>query len=282
MTQNDTAGNNSSPKVADGAQPATLKPVATSPTESTQATRSASVALDAVYRHFGKGRSRVDVLTDISLTIHAGEVVALLGPSGCGKSTLLRLIAGLDTPSEGSVKVDDRSVTGVDPRCAVVFQEPRLLPWRTLRENVKLGARGEKGDGAVDALLAEVGLEGFEGHLPKEVSGGMAQRTALARGLAGSPGVLLLDEPFAALDALTRLQMQDLLAEVAQHTGATVVFVTHDIDEALHLADRVVVMAGRGEGIAEIIRVDQPRPRDRSHPDLVPLRTELLARFGIN
>ena len=282
MTQIDTARNNSSPKVADGIRPATLRRVTTSSTNSTQATRSASVALDAVYRHFGKGRSRVDVLTDISLTIHAGEVVALLGPSGCGKSTLLRLIAGLDSPSEGSVTVDDRPVTGVDPRCAVVFQEPRLLPWRTLRENVKLGARGEKGDVAVDALLAEVGLEGFEGHLPKEVSGGMAQRTALARGLAGNPGVLLLDEPFAALDALTRLQMQDLLAEVAQHTGATVVFVTHDIDEALHLADRVVVMAGRGEGIAEIIRVDQPRPRDRSHPDLVPLRSELLARFGIN
>lgn len=245
-------------------------------------TRSASVSLDAVHRHFGKGRVRVDVLTDISLTIHAGEVVALLGPSGCGKSTLLRLIAGLDQPNEGVVSIDGRTVAGVDSRCSVVFQEPRLLPWRSLRDNVKLGTRGERDDGAVDVLLAEVGLQGFENHLPKEVSGGMAQRTALARGLAGNPGVLLLDEPFAALDALTRLQMQDLLADVASHSGATVVFVTHDIDEALHLADRVVVMAGRGEGIAEIIRVDQPRPRDRSHPDLAPLRTGLLARFGIN
>ena len=191
--------------MAGATNPTTLKFVAITPTHSTEATRSASVSLDAVYRHFGKGRSRVDVLADISLTIHAGEIVALLGPSGCGKSTLLRLIAGLDTPSEGSVRVDDHPVTGVDQRCAVVFQEPRLLPWRTLRENVKLGARGEKDTVAVDALLAEVGLEGFEGHLPKEVSGGMAQRTALARGLAGNPGVLLLDEPFAALDALPRL-----------------------------------------------------------------------------
>ena len=243
---------------------------------------SASVGLDAVYRHFGSGRSRVDVLRDISLTIRAGEIVALLGPSGCGKSTLLRLIAGLDHPSQGTVTIDDSPVQGVDPRSAVVFQEPRLLPWRSLRDNVKLGMRGQGGNDDIDALLAQVGLAGFENHLPKEVSGGMAQRAALARGLAGHPGVLLLDEPFAALDALTRLQMQDLLAEVAQRTGATVIFVTHDIDEALHLADRVVVMAGRGEGIAEIIRVDQPRPRDRSHPDLAPLRSELLARFGIN
>jgi len=246
------------------------------------ASRSASVALSGVFRHFGAGRSRVDVLSDISLTIQASEIVALLGPSGCGKSTLLRLIAGLDQPSGGTVSVDGRPVTGVDPRSAVVFQEPRLLPWRSLRDNVKLGTRGQGDDGDIDALLADVGLAGFENHLPKEVSGGMAQRAALARGLAGHPGVLLLDEPFAALDALTRLQMQDLLAEVAQRTQATVIFVTHDIDEALHLADRVVVMAGRGEGIAEIIRVDQPRPRDRSHPDLAPLRSELLARFGIN
>jgi sulfonate transport system ATP-binding protein len=247
-----------------------------------QASRSASVGLEAVYRHFGKGRNRVDVLANVTLTIGAGEIVALLGPSGCGKSTLLRLIAGLDRPSGGLVTIDGEEVADIDPHCAVVFQEPRLLPWRTLRDNVKLGARGTKSADDIDALLAEVGLEGFETHLPKEVSGGMAQRTALARGLAGEPGVLLLDEPFAALDALTRLQMQDLLADVVQKSGATVVFVTHDIDEALHLADRVVVLAGRGEGIAEIIRVDQPRPRDRSHPDLAPLRTELLARFGIH
>jgi sulfonate transport system ATP-binding protein len=247
-----------------------------------QRTRSAGVTLSHVYRHFGAGRSRVDVLSDISLTIREGEIVALLGPSGCGKSTLLRLIAGLDRPSAGSVTVDDHEVAGVDSRCAVVFQEPRLLPWRSIRDNVKLGARGTKTDEDIDLLLDEVGLAGFEKHLPREVSGGMAQRAALARGLAGDPGVLLLDEPFAALDALTRLKMQDLLGDVAQHSGATVVFVTHDIDEALHLADPVVVLAGRGEGIAEIIRVSQPRPRDRSHPDLAPLRSELLARFGIN
>ena len=235
-----------------------------------------------MFRHFGKGQSRVDVLADINLTIAAGETVALLGPSGCGKSTLLRLIAGLDRPSAGVVSIDGEPVSGSDPRCGVVFQEPRLLPWKNLHDNVRLGARGLLDGTQITRLLAEVGLAGFEKHLPKEISGGMAQRTALARGLAGNPGVLLLDEPFAALDALTRLKMQDLLAEVAEHSGATVVFVTHDIDEALHLADRVVVLAGRGEGIAEIMRVGAAKPRDRSDVGLVPLRQELLARFGID
>lgn len=252
------------------------------PTAHPSTAKSAAVELSGVFRHFGKGSARVDVLADINLHIAAGESVALLGPSGCGKSTLLRLIAGLDTPSSGRVLIDGVPVTGSDPRCAVVFQEPRLLPWKNLHDNVRLGARGLLDGPQISGLLSEVGLAGFEGHLPKEISGGMAQRTALARGLAGSPGVLLLDEPFAALDALTRLQMQDLLADVAAHSGATVVFVTHDIDEALHLADRVVVLAGRGEGIAEIVRVQTPRPRDRADQVLVPLRKELLSRFGID
>lgn len=242
----------------------------------------ASVTITEVNKHFGKGLKRVDVLRDINLEIHAGEVLVLLGPSGCGKSTLLRLIAGLDSPSEGTVAVDGQEVAGVDSRCGFVFQEPRLLPWLTLKDNVAIGARGKRSQNEILELLASVGLTGFEKYLPKQVSGGMAQRTALARGLAGHPGVLLLDEPFAALDALTRLLMQDLLLEVAGATGATVVLVTHDIDEALHLADRIVVLAERGRGIDEVVRVNHPRPRDRSHPGLAPLRTELLSKFGIH
>lgn len=242
----------------------------------------ASVTITEVNKHFGKGLKRVDVLRDINLEIHAGEVLVLLGPSGCGKSTLLRLIAGLDSPSEGSVAVDGQEVAGVDSRCGFVFQEPRLLPWLNLKDNVAIGARGKRSQNEILELLASVGLTGFEKYLPKQVSGGMAQRTALARGLAGHPGVLLLDEPFAALDALTRLLMQDLLLEVAGATGATVVLVTHDIDEALHLADRIVVLAERGRGIDEVVRVNHPRPRDRSHPGLAPLRTELLSKFGIH
>jgi sulfonate transport system ATP-binding protein len=242
----------------------------------------ASVGVSEVNKHFGKGLKRVDVLRDINLEIRAGEVLVLLGPSGCGKSTLLRLIAGLDTPSEGVVKVDQEEVKGVDERCGFVFQEPRLLPWLTLKENVAIGARGKRSEEEILELLSSVGLANFENHLPRQVSGGMAQRAALARGLAGHPGVLLLDEPFAALDALTRLQMQDLLLDVAGATGATVVLVTHDIDEALHLADRIVVLAERGRGIDEIVKVNHPRPRDRSHPGLAPLRTELLSKFGIH
>ena len=242
----------------------------------------ASVSITEVNKHFGKGLKRVDVLRDINLEIHAGEVLVLLGPSGCGKSTLLRLIAGLDSPSEGQVAVDGQEVSGVDSRCGFVFQEPRLLPWLNLQDNVAIGARGKRSQQEIIELLASVGLVGFEKYLPKQVSGGMAQRTALARGLAGHPGVLLLDEPFAALDALTRLLMQDLLLDVAGATGATVVLVTHDIDEALHLADRIVVLAERGRGIDEVVRVNHPRPRDRSHPGLAPLRTELLSKFGIH
>jgi sulfonate transport system ATP-binding protein len=242
----------------------------------------ASVTLTEVNKHFGKGVKRVDVLRDINLEIRPGEVLVLLGPSGCGKSTLLRLIAGLESPSEGTVSVDGREVQGVDARCGFVFQEPRLLPWLSLKDNVAIGARGKRSEKEILDLLASVGLTGFEKHIPRQVSGGMAQRTALARGLAGHPGVLLLDEPFAALDALTRLLMQDLLIEVADSTGATVVLVTHDIDEALHLADRIVVLAERGRGIDEIVKVSHPRPRDRSHPGLAPLRTELLSKFGIH
>jgi sulfonate transport system ATP-binding protein len=242
----------------------------------------ASVKLTEVNKHFGKGATRVDVLRDVNLDIRAGEVLVLLGPSGCGKSTLLRLIAGLDSASEGLVEVDGSEVTGVDARCGFVFQEPRLLPWLNLKDNVQIGARGKRSDQEIIELLASVGLAGFEKYLPRQVSGGMAQRTALARGLAGYPGVLLLDEPFAALDALTRLLMQDLLLEITSATGATVVLVTHDIDEALHLADRIVVLAERGRGIDEIVKVDHARPRDRSHPGLAPLRTELLSKFGIH
>lgn len=242
----------------------------------------AEVALRNVSKSFGSKDESVSVLHDIDLTVAAGEIVALLGPSGCGKSTLLRLVAGLETPTTGEVTVDDTAVTDVDPRCSVVFQEPRLLPWRSLAANVRLGVRDRSGEDEISQWLDLVGLADFDDYLPKQVSGGMAQRTALARALIGHPGVLLLDEPFAALDALTRMQMQDLLAEVAQALGTTVLLVTHDVDEALYLADRVVVLGNRGEGIAEVLEVGQTRPRDRSNPALAPLRATLLRRFGIH
>jgi sulfonate transport system ATP-binding protein len=243
----------------------------------------APVALRGVSKSFPSSTGgRVDVLEDVSLDIEPGEIVAILGPSGCGKSTLLRLVAGLEAPTTGTVMVDGHVVSGVDARCSVVFQEPRLLPWRSIARNVRLGIRDGSGASEIDHWLELVGLTGFGASLPKQVSGGMAQRAALARALIGHPGVLLLDEPFAALDALTRMQMQDLLVDVATRLGTTVLLVTHDVDEALYLADRVVVLGNRGEGIAETINVGIPRPRDRGNPELTPLRRDLLRRFGIH
>lgn len=250
--------------------------------DSVQALAPAPVSLRKVSKIFNTEGTLVDVLRDIDLNVAAGEIVALLGPSGCGKSTLLRLVAGLETPTSGVVCVDDHQVTGIDPRCSVVFQEPRLLPWRSIAANVKLGARVSAQASEVDDWLDLVGLDGFASYLPRQVSGGMAQRAALARALIGHPGVLLMDEPFAALDALTRMHMQDLLVEVVDRIGTTVLLVTHDIDEALYLADRIVILGQRGEGILETLDVSLDRPRDRSNPQLAPLRVELLKHFGIH
>jgi ABC-type nitrate/sulfonate/bicarbonate transport system ATPase subunit len=240
-----------------------------------------SVTLARVAKTFGTRRAALPVLQEIDLRVAGGEFLAVLGPSGCGKSTLLRLIAGLEQPTTGSVRLGAQPVTGVDPRCAVVFQEPRLFPWQTVAGNVAIGARRLAGTSAPADLLQLVGLAGFEQVYPHQLSGGMAQRAALARALIGRPEVLLLDEPFASLDALTRMQMQDLLADVCAAVRPTVVMVTHDVDEALYLADRIVLMSARPAAIRETIFVPQPRPRDRGDAALVPLRAQILAYFGL-
>ncbi|MDX6739045.1 ABC transporter ATP-binding protein [Actinocorallia sp. A-T 12471] len=243
----------------------------------------AAVSLRGVGRSFpsvGKGEPH-PVLDSIDLEIAPGEIVALLGPSGCGKSTLLRLISGLDKPSEGQVLLDGQTVDGVDQRTAIVFQEPRLLPWRDLTGNVALGLPKGRDRAEAERWLDLVGLAGFHGHRPRQVSGGMAQRVALARALARDPGVLLLDEPFAALDALTRLRMQDLLDEVRGES--TVVMVTHDVGEALHLADRIVLLRTQPGGavINSVTEIREPRPRDRGGPALAALSADLLEQLGV-
>lgn len=232
------------------------------------------------------------VLADVDLEIGAGEIVALLGASGCGKSTLLRQVGGLDTPTAGRILIDGTDVDGVDPRCAVGFQEPRLLPWRTLAQNVSIGLpRGTDrvaGARRVHELLELVGLGECTQYRPRQISGGMAQRASLARALARNPGVLVLDEPFGALDALTRLKMQDLLLDVHAAEPATVLLVTHDVDEALYLADRVVLL-GRPDGapasapstVRSVVTVPGTRPRDRGDADLAHLRAELLDGLGV-
>ena len=249
------------------------------------------VSLRGVARTFPEARrgARV-VLRDIDLEIAAGEIVAIIGPSGCGKSTLLREIGGLDAPSAGTIAIGGSPVTGIDPRCAVAFQEPRLLPWRTLARNVALGlpvgTERRAGDDRVSTLLDLVALADSSTLRPRQVSGGMAQRASLARALARGPAVLVLDEPFGALDALTRLNMQDLLLDIHTAEPTTVVLVTHDVDEALYLGDRVVLL-GRGDGdapgatVRRTVTVPGARPRDRGDAAIAQLRAELLEGLGV-
>lgn len=209
-------------------------------------TTAGSVRLADVERTFPSPEGARTVLRDLTLDIDSGEIVTIVGPSGCGKSTLLRLIGGLDSPTDGSISIDGERIRAHDDTTAIAFQEPRLLPWRTIAQNVALGLpRGTRGAEArerVAELLELVGLSHAAHQRPREVSGGMAQRASLARALARSPRVLLLDEPFGALDALTRLKMHDLLLDIHEAQPTTVVLVTHDVEEALYLADRVLML----------------------------------------
>ncbi|MDJ0320577.1 ABC transporter ATP-binding protein [Pseudarthrobacter sp. PS3-L1] len=258
-------------------------------TDRSSAARALPVSFRSLRRSFGSGPSTHTVLRDVTFDVAAGEVLAILGPSGCGKSTLLRATAGLDAPSAGSVVIRDTPVEGIDPRCAFAFQEPRLLPWHTLQANIAIGlpkgSSAKEGKAKVARLLDLVGLSPFAKHRPREVSGGMAQRASLARALARNPGVLLLDEPFGALDALTRIKMQDLLLDVHRAEPTTVLLVTHDVDEALQLADRIIVLGSdggdSGATIVRTIEVPGSRPRDRASAELASLRGSLLASLGV-
>lgn len=224
------------------------------------------IRLDGVAKAFRGGASEVRALARLDLKVRAGEFLAIVGPSGCGKSTLLRLVAGLLAPSEGRIEVGGVAVRGPVTRLGFVFQKPVLLPWRDVLGNVlvQLELRGRLPAGARErarALLHAVGLEGFERAAPYELSGGMQQRAALARALVHDPPLLLMDEPFGALDALTREQLRIDLEELWLATGKTVLFVTHAIDEAVALADRIVVMGPRPGRIERIVPVPLPRPR---------------------
>jgi NitT/TauT family transport system ATP-binding protein len=244
-----------------------------------------SVSLREVSQRFELDGKPLPVLDRVSLDVAPGEFVALLGPSGCGKSTLLRLLAGLDPQSAGDVLADGAPVPGPDPSRVLVFQDPTLYPWRTVRANVALGleARGllRSQGHRVDEAIRLVGLAGFDSAYPHQLSGGMAQRVALARALVNDPRLLLLDEPLGKLDSLTRLSMQGELVRLWQRAGLTALLVTHDVEEALILAQRVVIFGPRPARIIGEITVDRPYPRHRDDPHLVELRREALGLLGL-
>jgi NitT/TauT family transport system ATP-binding protein len=243
---------------------------------------SGHIVFDSVSHSFpgwGGGKA-VEAVADFSLDIEHGSFVCLLGPSGCGKSTILNLAAGFEHPTRGSVSVGGRPVTRPGSDRGMVFQDANLLPWRNVLENITLGPElagrpREETLAAARRFIKLTGLEGFERYAPYELSGGMRQRVALARAWITEPPILLMDEPFGALDAQTRLSMQELLMSVRQVTGATVLFVTHDVDEALFLADDIVVMSPRPGRIRQKIVLPFPGPRDYERLILDPAFTAL-------
>ena len=224
-----------------------------------------------------------EALRNLSLDIHAREILCIVGSSGCGKSTLLNLIAGFVQPTRGTIYLKGQRVTGVEPRCGMIFQEYALFPWLTVRSNVEFGMSLRGTDKAerrrvTDEYLKLVSLESFADAYPSELSGGMRQRVAIARVLANDPEVLLMDEPLAALDAMTRQILQDELLRIVEASGKTVIFVTHSIDEALILSDRIAVFSSRPGRLKMLIENDLPRPRKAEiqlSPQFLALKTEI-------
>ncbi len=243
-----------------------------------------TLAVRGLTKHYGE----TVALDGVDLAVGEGEFVAVVGPSGCGKSTLLRVLSGLEDRFEGEAAVGGTDVRrGGSDDVGMVFQEPRLLAWADVRENVAIGlpADVDRDDPAardrVDELIETVGLDGFAKSRPSELSGGMAQRVSLARGLAYDPEVLLLDEPFSALDRLTKYEQQDHLLDVWTERGTTVALVTHDVEEAAYLADRVVVLGGQPGRVEAVVDVDADRPRDRTDEGLLAARREITDALGL-
>jgi NitT/TauT family transport system ATP-binding protein len=230
------------------------------------------------------GASPIHVLERVNLSVQPGELVCIVGPSGCGKSTLLNIIAGFLDPTRGQVLVEGKPVHGPDPHRIFVFQENGIFPWLTVRDNISFGIetsnprRGE----IIRHYVEMVGLKGFESSYPRELSGGMRQRVEIARALAANPDIIYMDEPFGALDFLTRLKMRTDLIRIWQEERKTILFVTHDIEEAVQLSDRVLVMSRRPATIQEVVPVKLPRPRDLDSPDYLAARDRIFACMGLS
>jgi len=244
-------------------------------------TSSVLLTIEGLDKQFSTGKGTVHALHDIDLTIKEGEFVTVIGPSGCGKSTLLRIIAGLDRAYSGFVRLNGEPIKGPGIEKGFVFQEHRLFPWLTVEKNIAsdLSLRDKEVRDNVDDLIKLVKLEGFEKSYPRELSGGMAQRVSIARALMRNPKVLLLDEPFGALDAFTRSHMQEVLLDIWRTNKTTMIFVTHDIDEAIFLANRVVILKPRPGEISSIVPVELSYPRKKASHDFQSLRLHVLNQF---
>ena len=252
-----------------------------------QDTRRGEVTVRDLSKSFALNGQRLNVLRNLHLDIQGGEALAIVGPSGCGKTTLLRILAGLDRPDAGEVLIDGHPVLGVGTERAVIFQEPRLLPWLTVLGNVAFGlaVRGlpqAEAESRARHYIRLVGLAEFESAYPRQLSGGMAQRVGIARALTVQPEILLLDEPLGALDAMTKLTMQEELARIWRDEKVTMVLVTHDLEEAIFLADRVLVLPREKGPGPRLIDIDLPRPRDRSEGRFVAMRKRLMGEFGLH
>ncbi len=242
-----------------------------------------------VFNDINKSFLRTDSMTmttalkNVSFSINDGEFVSIVGPSGCGKSTILRLIAGLIEPSSGEILLDGELVHGTDSNRGMVFQKPTLFPWLTVRENVAFSGKMKNNVNydRVDELLEKVELADFKDAYPHQLSGGMAQRVALIRTMINEPGVFLLDEPLGALDAFTRMNMQDELLNLWKENNTMMIMVTHDIDEAIYMSNRVIVMKPRPGEIKEIVSIDMDYPRDRTHPKFTEYRNQILNILNI-
>jgi len=242
------------------------------------------IEIRGIHMAFRTEESDVRVLEDIALDVREGEFVCILGPSGCGKSTLLNIVAGFLPPTSGSVRIDGEEVRGPDPRRIFVFQERGVFPWLTVEGNIGFGLGRlprEERERRIAHYVRLVGLEGFEKAYPHELSGGMKQRVEVARAFAVNPDVLLLDEPFGALDSITRLVMRGELLRIWQAEQKTILFVTHDIEESVQLADRVVVMTARPARIRRIVQIDLPHPRDLSSRRYLELRDGIFEEIGL-
>jgi len=237
--------------------------------------------IKSLSKTFQEKNAQLEVLNNINLTINEGEFISILGSSGCGKSTLLRIIAGLDTNYDGKVLLDGEEITKPSMDKGMVFQDHRLLPWLTIKDNIGFGIpdKQENKNELIKKHIELVGLKGFEDVFPHQLSGGMSQRAAIARALVNKPKILLLDEPFGSLDAMTRINMQEEILRIWEQEKITIILVTHDIEEAVYLGNRVIVLTGRPGRVKKAVNVELGRPRDRVNNDFVNEKRKIYHEF---